>query len=257
MSTSCYALHEAIAGNGPSPNLAYMPCGVTNSTHPYVNCCRRGDYCMRNALCHYTMPNGQDGYYSAGCTDPKMQDPACMTRCGGRSTDATYVTAELWACCMVTKNDKGDPIVTCSNHTQEIFPAPAPSDLVTLQYIPITGTPTYATANSTAAPIASVSNGLSNSSASSNSSGSDIGAAAGIGVGVAAAILLIAMAIAFLFFRRRVHARSKAPRPESDSTAPIMPHTGFYSAWMESTTNMRQPETRYELPRGTERRELH
>ena len=173
---------------------------------------------------------------------------------GGQFADVTYVTtAGLWACCIYHSDSQGSLVVDCNNHSQEIFPAPAPSDLVTLQYIPTTGTPTYGAAIATTTSIASSSSG------SSESSGSNIGggAAAGIGVGVAAAIILIAMAIAFLFFRRGVYARSRAPRPESgSSTAPVMPHTGSYSAWVESATNLRQSEPRYELPRGSERREL-
>ncbi|PYI04779.1 hypothetical protein BO78DRAFT_165978 [Aspergillus sclerotiicarbonarius CBS 121057] len=249
MATPCYALHNAAAGLDPSLIPVDAPCGVTNSTHPYVNCCVRGDYCMSHSICHSINPQGQGGYYAADCTDPKMQDPACMTRCGGQLlADLTYnATSGLWACCSYNSDGTKD----CENHTQELFPAPAPSDLVTLLYIPPVGIPTYATSIAATTSIAISSSGSSESSGRNV----DAGAAAGIGVGVAAAMILTAMSIAFLILRRRV-SFLKALRPNSySSTAPTMPQAGPYSAWVDSATDMQQPEPRYELPRS-ERHEI-
>ncbi|RAK95891.1 uncharacterized protein BO80DRAFT_459402 [Aspergillus ibericus CBS 121593] len=220
--TPCYALHNAVAGRAPMLNPVDVPCGITNATHPYVTCCVRGDYCMSHGICHYINPQGQNGYYAADCTDPKMQDPACMTRCGGNLlSDLTYdATSGLWACCSY----KSDGTKDCENHTQELFPAPAPSDLVTLLHIPTIGTPTYATSVA-ATSIASSSSEASDSRGRHRSI--DAGAAAGIGVGVAAAMILIAMSIAFLILRRRVSSLSRAPRPGSfSSTTPAMAQVG-------------------------------
>lgn len=59
-----------------------VPCAPTNATSPYAPCCLVGHYCLSNAICHD--PYGSPGlkFYNADCSDPTMQDPSCITRCG-------------------------------------------------------------------------------------------------------------------------------------------------------------------------------
>ncbi|THC92579.1 hypothetical protein EYZ11_007942 [Aspergillus tanneri] len=118
------------------PNTDVVPCGPTNSTNPNVPCCPKGLYCM----------------------DQAMQDPACITRCGGRV--AAYL--RLWQ----THDDQ--------------FPGPPPSKLATIAYISTDGTPSYATTAVTAAG----NNATVTTTSSSSSSGIGVGIAAGIGVGL-------------------------------------------------------------------------
>lgn len=72
---SCYDLHSG------QVNINYndLPCADVDQVGHNVTCCVRGGTCMSNGLCENA--NG-DGYYAADCTDPTMQDPRCMTRCG-------------------------------------------------------------------------------------------------------------------------------------------------------------------------------
>ncbi|KAE8381262.1 hypothetical protein BDV26DRAFT_95683 [Aspergillus bertholletiae] len=86
-----------------------------------------------------------------------------------------------------------DGKANCSALSSEKFPAPAPSKLVTIQYLPPTGTPAYAT------PTNVMSTPLANSTASQIGAG----AAAGIGVGVGVGVCLLATTCAFFYLRRR------------------------------------------------------
>ncbi|KAE8138618.1 hypothetical protein BDV38DRAFT_244136 [Aspergillus pseudotamarii] len=226
----CYTLHSGKISSNFDVDSA---CGVANSTHPYVQCCVKGDYCMSNGICQY-QNDGVPGYYAADCTDPTLQDPACMTRCGGHEfSDLTYDEASgLWACCSYNSDGKKN----CSNPTDERFPAPMPSDLATIQYLPSTGTPSYPTA--TASTTSATSNGTSTPS-SHSSSQIGAGAAAGIGVGVGAGVFLIAITAAFLYFRRR-----KPPQPQQSSTP-----TSFQPLWVgpEAETHQLDSQQRVEL----------
>ncbi|OGM47438.1 hypothetical protein ABOM_002647 [Aspergillus bombycis] len=225
---SCYALH---AGKISSNFEVDSACGVANSTNPHVQCCVKGDYCMSNGICHYKHSGGS-GYYAADCTDPTLQDPACMTRCGGHAfSDLTYdESSGLWACCSYNSDGKAN----CSNPTDEKFPAPVPSDLATIQYLPSTGTPSYPTATSSTTSTAS---DVSSTPSSNPSSHIGAGAAAGIGVGVGAGVFLIAMTGAFFYFRRR-------KSPQQSST-----HTSFQPLWVgsESETHQLDSQHRFEL----------
>ncbi|KAI3012949.1 hypothetical protein CBS147482_4297 [Aspergillus niger] len=203
----CHGMH-----NGVIQNIqADLPCGVTNSSHPYVTCCVNGDYCLSNSICVNTNNENGNYYYAADCTDETLTDPACGTRCGGRnSAEIVYTSAGYWACC---ENSAGT--VNCSDPSEEIFPGVAPSKLATIQYLPSTasGTPTYAVASSTSTSDSSASNTSTTSSSSSSSSstgssssgssGIGAGAAAGIGVGAAAGLVIVAAILALLYFRRR------------------------------------------------------
>ncbi|KAE8141667.1 hypothetical protein BDV38DRAFT_237302 [Aspergillus pseudotamarii] len=216
---SCYSLHsDRISSNFD----ADLPCGIPNSTYPHVQCCVKGDYCMSNGICHYYKNNSDQGYYTADCTDPTLQDSACMTRCGAQpgSIIAYDENTGLWACCTYTSDGKSN----CSNLSDEKFPAPAPSKLVTMQYLPPTGTPEYAT------PTDVMSTPLVNST--SNQIGA--GAAAGIGVGVGVGVFLLATTAAFFYIRRR---RSSQHNVAASKT------------WTESVSAVQQPQTvvRYEL----------
>ncbi|GKZ81307.1 hypothetical protein AnigIFM56816_005822 [Aspergillus niger] len=229
----CHGMH-----NGVIQNIqADLPCGVTNSSHPYVTCCVNGDYCLSNSICVNTDNENGNYYYAADCTDETLTDPACGTRCGeiqlnlflnpkngkanmsisfnftgGRnSAEIVYTSAGYWACC---ENSAGT--VNCSDPSEEIFPGVAPSKLATIQYLPSTasGTPTYAVASSTSTSDSSASDNTtttssssssssSTGSSSSGSSGIGAGAAAGIGVGAAAGLVIVAAILALLYFRRR------------------------------------------------------
>ncbi|KAE8353794.1 hypothetical protein BDV28DRAFT_147732 [Aspergillus coremiiformis] len=194
---SCYGL----VGGSISPRSDKdSPCGVQNFTNPHVPCCQQGDYCMTNAICYWSSV-GDFGYYAAGCTDPTLQDP----NCGHPELDIVYVKSrKLWACC----NYSGG-IANCSSPSDERFPAPAPSQLAVIQYLPYEGTPTYAnptgtaTGNSTYATATPTASDSTSTPSSDQSTQIGAGAAAGIGVGVGAGVFLVAMAGAFVYFRRR------------------------------------------------------
>ncbi|PWY88231.1 hypothetical protein BO70DRAFT_331497 [Aspergillus heteromorphus CBS 117.55] len=253
MSTAvCHAMHNGVIEN----NSADVACGVTNSTHPYVTCCVNGDYCMSNSIC--LNPNTEQGdyYYAADCTDDTMEDAACGTRCGGRNNaEIIYTSKGFWACC---ENDAGT--VNCSDPSKEEWPAPAPSKLATIQYLPPTasGTPTYAVATSTTSSTSTstttttttsaTSTATSTASSSSSSSGIGAGTAAGIGVGSAAAVCLIAAALALWFFRKRNAAQDAlvAGGPPYNSLGD--------GAWPQKSEVLAQPV--YELDRSEQHTEL-
>lgn len=71
----CYFLHS----NLKKINYDDLPCEDVNQAGRNVTCCVRGSTCMSNGLCQNA---GGDGYYSADCTDPTLEDPSCQTRCG-------------------------------------------------------------------------------------------------------------------------------------------------------------------------------
>ncbi|KAL3472470.1 hypothetical protein BJX99DRAFT_262255 [Aspergillus californicus] len=182
-----------------SKNAAVIPCGITNITNPYMTCCVPGEYCMSDSICHFTNSTG-GGYYCADCTDPTLRDPTCATRCGGqRLSDTVYnSTTGFWACCSYDSDGKAD----CDDPTNEIFPGPAPSDLVKTQYLPEEGTPDYAVAANTST------DSTEGSSSSSDSSGSSvrIGTVVAAGVGACLGLFIIFLA-AILFLQRRHRGR--------------------------------------------------
>ncbi|KAJ5768726.1 hypothetical protein N7520_003285 [Penicillium odoratum] len=101
-------------------------------------------------------------------------------------------TSGLWACCSYNGGK-----ANCSDPTDQLFPAPAPSSLQTVQYLPKTGSITY----NSSATRTSTSN--ANSSSSSSSSNIGPGAAAGIGVGVGVGVIIIAAIVAFFIAQKR------------------------------------------------------
>ncbi|PYI04618.1 hypothetical protein BO78DRAFT_347173 [Aspergillus sclerotiicarbonarius CBS 121057] len=244
MSSTCHGMH--------SGEIEYikadLACGVTNSTHPYVNCCVNGDYCLSDSICVNTNDKDGDYYYAADCTDETLEDAACGTRCGGRlSAEIVYTSDGYWACC---ENDSGT--VNCSNPSKEMWAAPAPSKLATIQYLPSTasGTPTYAVATSTATSTSSSATTSSTSSAtstssSSGSSGISAGAAAGIGVGAAAGFVLVAAMLALLYFRRR---------NASNVAQGAAGYNGLAETWSQKQPAQVHPI--YELDRSAQHAEL-
>lgn len=260
---TCYGMHESKITH----ILIDLPCGIPNSTNPHVTCCVNGDYCLSNSLCTHIAPDGSHNYYNADCTDPTLEDPICGTRCGmptpgskwgdrqltehlgGQGlSDLTYnETTGFWACCWNKDSHK----VECDNPSKEIYPAPAPSDLATIQYLPKTesGTPTYAIAATTAAKTTTEAEsektsasaptsasatateatvGDSPSTSTKSSSGVSAGVAAGIGVGVAAGIVIIAAIAIFIFFRRRTSKRGS-----------FTPHGGYNASAMDQQVGLR------------------
>ncbi|KAJ9311111.1 hypothetical protein DTO271D3_8600 [Paecilomyces variotii] len=218
--SGCWAMHS-----GTIQRISVdVPCGRTNSTHPYVTCCVAGDYCLSNSICEHVSTDGTKGYYNADCTDPTLQDPACGTRCGGRrESDLVFIQDRgVWACCT---SDNGT--IDCNNPSIEVYPGPATADLATIQYVPATGTPTYPAPTGTAT---STSNATVTQTPSS-SSGVSPGAAAGIGVGVGAGVALAAFMIAFLFMRNRRQAQGR-----SSATAPA-----GYNSVLSPTTYQTSP----------------
>ncbi|THC95549.1 hypothetical protein EYZ11_004974 [Aspergillus tanneri] len=104
-----------------------------------------------------------------------------------------------------------------------IYPAPAPSELKTIQYLPKlgSGTPTYATVTATASE-ASGETSSEESEADISSDGISAGEAAGIGVGVGMGIILIAALAFVLFFRKRATKIERRISP-FDSDSPGQP----------------------------------
>ena len=63
------------------------PCGIPNSTHPYVTCCVHGDYCLADGICKYTHSQiGGSGYYLGDCTDSTFSDASCPKACSTLSS---------------------------------------------------------------------------------------------------------------------------------------------------------------------------
>lgn len=118
---------------------------------------------------------------------------------GKHRADLTYNTTKgFWACCGVNP----DGTANCHDQTDEIFPAPPPTWLTTIQYLPPEGTPTYATSPPTSTPHSS-----------SSTSAVSAGTAAGIGIGAGLGVVFLAGAIAFFFLRDK-----KKPLPANQST---------------------------------------
>ncbi|KAJ5533141.1 hypothetical protein N7494_009693 [Penicillium frequentans] len=186
---TCYDLHLGAI----NINYSDLPCEDVSQVGHNVTCCVRGSVCMSNGICQNADKNG---YYSADCTDPTLQDPICQNRCGGLAgSQITYnSTSGLWACCSYNGGKSN-----CSEPTDQLFPAPGPSSLTSLQYLPTTGSATY----STLATSISTSSNTALSSCSSSSSNIGSGAAAGIGVGAGVGVIIIATAVAFLISKRR------------------------------------------------------
>ncbi|KAL4874996.1 hypothetical protein BJY04DRAFT_202900 [Aspergillus karnatakaensis] len=196
---ACYSMHKGII----SKNVASIPCGVTNNTNPYVTCCVRGDYCMSDSVCHFKNPDGNEGYYRADCTDPTLQSPACATRCGARHlSDIHYNSSTgFWSCCSYDDNGKAN----CEAQSSEIWPGPAPSNLVEIQFLPEEGTPVYAVAESStnSSHINESGSGSASETEPSSSSSISIGAAVGGGLGAGLGLFLILCAVLFFVQRRR------------------------------------------------------
>ncbi|KAJ5890964.1 uncharacterized protein N7473_007192 [Penicillium subrubescens] len=204
----CFYLHSGIK----KINYDDLPCGDVDQLGHNVTCCVRGSTCLSNGLCQNA---GGNGHYSADCTDPTLEDPACQVRCefadigilgtgGLAGSQVTYnSTTKLWAYCSY---NGGEP--DCSIATNEVFPAPAPSSLTTIMVLPTTGAATYSTPSATATtPLVTI---TTTPSPSSSSSGISSGAATGIGIGAGAGIILVASAIAFVCFKRRRHSNTKS-----------------------------------------------
>ncbi|CEO58744.1 hypothetical protein PMG11_03448 [Penicillium brasilianum] len=192
---NCYYLHSSVK----KINYDDLPCGDVDQVGHNTTCCVRGSTCMSNGLCQNA---GGDGYYSADCTDPTLEDPACQTHCGGfAGAQVVYnSTSKLWACCSY---NGGQP--NCSSTTDEVFAAPAPADLIRVIQLPVTGSATYSTSKSSATSVPSSS---TPSALSTSSSAITPGAAAGIGVGAGVGVILVAGAFAFCFFKRRRQSAS-------------------------------------------------
>ncbi|PLN83957.1 hypothetical protein BDW42DRAFT_163921 [Aspergillus taichungensis] len=181
-----------------------VPCAPTNAASPYAPCCLVGHYCLSNGICNdpYGLPGLK--FYNADCSDPTMQDPSCITRCGGRNTSfLTYVDdfSAHWACC--TRHPNGDP--DCGVISDDQFPGPRPEDLTTIAYISKDGSASYAPTSSPTTTGGSRASATATATAtkSSSSSGIGAGAAAGIGVGVGLAVFIVAAVVAFIYFRKK------------------------------------------------------
>lgn len=72
---TCYDLHLGAI----NINYSDLPCEDVSQVGHNVTCCVRGSVCMSNGICQNADKNG---YYSADCTDPTLQDPKCQNRCG-------------------------------------------------------------------------------------------------------------------------------------------------------------------------------
>ncbi|RHZ47800.1 uncharacterized protein CDV56_104100 [Aspergillus thermomutatus] len=186
---------------------------MTNSIHPHVPCCVSGDYCLSNSICLGTNSKNESFYYTADCTDQTLTDPACVPRCGGRnSAFITYTDKGSWACCENTSTGA----VNCSDPSDEVYPGPAPSKLVTVQFLLASGTPTYVV-QATLAETGSSSSIGSSSATESSSSGLGVGPAAMIGVFATAGLVLVVTAVALCFLRVRVTRRRPATIKQSHS----------------------------------------
>ena len=157
---------------------------------------------------------------------------------GGRgAADLIYnKTSGYWACCWDSSTEEID----CENPSNEIYPAPAPVELKTIQFLPRTesGTPVYATATATATGTARPAN--------SSSNGVSAGVAAGIGVGVAAGVILIATIALFFFFRKRAANRVLPPQEQ----IPIPPQPVADPQFYKPPNHEPMSEQAYELDKN-------
>ncbi|KAJ9616909.1 hypothetical protein H2200_000629 [Cladophialophora chaetospira] len=235
----CYD-HDTVTNTQRLLGGAWIQCPSGNG------CCVVGDQCLDYNLCHYTHDsNSTQGrfstYYVSRCTDPTYTGPDCPQACSAPGPpDAVYnYTTQEWACCGTDSEGK----ISCDAPTEnEVFQAPAPSDLVvlspgvalvstqTLMPGPRTSSSTSSSSSSSttesssttassSAPstIPSTTTSLFSTSTSAPSStntptpiqqnrssdGLSTGAKAGIGVGVALGVLTIVALLALFLLRRR------------------------------------------------------
>ncbi|KAF2674176.1 hypothetical protein BT63DRAFT_419483 [Microthyrium microscopicum] len=209
-----YLNHKNILGKSAS-----IPCGVTNSTTPYVPCCVKGDTCMSDGICQYTHSlAGGTGFYVSDCTDATFGASTCKKACSSNPvSDIVYdATTGVWQCCSYPATT-GTPVLNCTAPTNERFYAPAPANLVSVQQIPSNGQPTYLSGVGSASSTSPASSSsLSTSTAatttpatsSSSSYGLSTGTKAGIGVGTAISVFAIVGIIAFIIFRKSKNGKS-------------------------------------------------
>ncbi|KAJ1710265.1 hypothetical protein NYO67_7561 [Aspergillus flavus] len=208
--------------------LATVAAGVL--AHPEANL--ENNFAARSGTCH--KPSSCSKFWAGKCEQYCAPYKFSHLTSGLPYSDLTYnLSSGLWACCSYYDNDKAN----CTNPSDEMFAAPAPSDLVVIQYLPSTGTPSYHTARATSTSDIT-------SMPSSNSSGQvGMGAAVGIGVGVGGGVFLIATAGVLFYYRRR--------RSSTSSTTP----TSFRRLWVgpESESHQLQPQRRVELGKSEPR----
>ncbi|KAM7187471.1 hypothetical protein V8F33_011211 [Rhypophila sp. PSN 637] len=60
-----------------------LACNPSDDTSP---CCRANDLCLSNGLC-LNLSDGDNGYSTQGCTDPKWGAP-CLSRCGDQMLES-------------------------------------------------------------------------------------------------------------------------------------------------------------------------
>ncbi|KAF2121335.1 hypothetical protein BDV96DRAFT_594545 [Lophiotrema nucula] len=226
-----YSAGEVLIDNDLSP------CGVTNATNPRVPCCWKGDTCLSDGICIYTHSlDGGSGYTAAGCTDSGF-GAGCRSLCTNNAFgDVVYDPVDkAWHCCSYPP---GGPL-NCTNPSEEQFLAPATNDLLTIQFLPKTGTATYQVASvasttsatspnrsppsaSTTTAVTSTSTTPNPTSAPSKNSGLSTGAAAGIGVGAAIGGIVLLGGFIYFAWRRR---RNRKDAPYLYPATPQTPST--------------------------------
>lgn len=123
--------------------------------------------------------------------------------------DVVYVDAtQAWHCCTYPPGGG----LNCTNPSPEQFIAPAPDDLITIQFLPRIGTPTYITESSPSTATPSISTTISSastavSSSSDHSQRLSTGASVGMGVGVGVGGLTLLSLVGYLVYRSRLKER--------------------------------------------------
>ncbi|KAK5164845.1 uncharacterized protein LTR77_009509 [Saxophila tyrrhenica] len=162
----------------------WVSCPNTGSSSGDSLCCRKGDVCGPDSLCH--TPTVKDGneWYLGGCTNKDYKGSVCNKACSSyHQTWAVYNNTGkgYWTCC-------GDFDCDDAKHTTKMFDGVSPSS-----WKPVS------TAGSKMGPVSSGSSGLSRT------------AKIGIAVGVAVAVVIAIVGGIVGFCLRKKRAVKKQP----------------------------------------------
>ncbi|KFY81172.1 hypothetical protein V499_00054 [Pseudogymnoascus sp. VKM F-103] len=213
-------------------------------------CCRPGDICYTNGLCH-PGPDAEQGitpWYWHGCTDPTFQDPSCFSACFAVTGDGVYSCPNQgpnkWCCyglggcdcnnstqvvsalagSIITTIDFGVTSISSTKTTKTTATTTPTSDSTTTTTTPPTTTAGKETttdggaaAGETTGQTAGTTPTETPTSEKSKSNALPIGV--GVGVGGAAAIAIAGLIFFFMRRRKQQVAAAQMIGPEPKYTA--------------------------------------
>ncbi|KFZ16866.1 hypothetical protein V502_04858 [Pseudogymnoascus sp. VKM F-4520 (FW-2644)] len=240
-------------------------------------CCRPGDICYSNGLCHPgpDVEQGITAWYWHGCTDPTFQDPSCFSACFAVTGDGVDSCPgqgpNKWCCYGLGGCD-------CNNSTQ-VVSALAGTIITTIDLGVTSISSTKSTSTTSPTSASTTTTTTPPSTTAGKETGTETGAAAGettgttptetpspeksksnavpigVGVGVGGAAALAIIGLIFFFLRRRnqkAAAQVVGPEPKYSAAAQgpqyEMPAKGGNAAELSAAP---QPIEYYqELPAG-------